>query len=89
MFNWMYTQEVGALGHGDKKHHFQPTKVEFFEKEGIKIKKITAGMYHTNAVTTNGDVYSWGRGLYGVLGNGSNSQSLVPELVFDIKMMRD
>ena len=21
-FNWMYTQEVGALGHGDKKHHF-------------------------------------------------------------------
>ena len=25
-------------------------------------------MYHTVAVTTEGDLYSWGRGLYGVLG---------------------
>lgn len=34
-FNWMYTQEVGALGHGDKKHHFHPKKVEYFEKNGL------------------------------------------------------
>jgi len=33
----MYTQECGALGHGDKKHHFQPKKVEYFEKNNIKI----------------------------------------------------
>lgn len=49
----MYTQEVGALGHGDKKHTFVPKKVEFFEKNNIKIKKISAGMYHTVAISTD------------------------------------
>lgn len=72
MFNWMYTQEVGALGHGDKKHAFAPKKVEYFDKNNIKVKKIIAGMYHTGALTESGDLYTWGRGLYGVLGNGSN-----------------
>lgn len=52
-FNWMYSQEVGALGHGDKKPTFTPKKVEFFEKNNIKIKSVSAGMYHTIAVTTD------------------------------------
>ena len=26
-FNWLYTQEVGALGHGDKTNHMIPKKV--------------------------------------------------------------
>lgn len=76
----MYTQEVGALGHGDKQHQFYPKKVDFFEKNNIKVKKLSAGLYHTVALTTEGDVYSWGRGLYGVLGNASNQYSLIPEL---------
>ena len=63
---------MGALGHGDKKHQFNPKKVDFFEKNGIKIKKVTAGLYHTCALAENGDLYTWGRGLYGVLGNASN-----------------
>lgn len=87
-FNWMYTQEVGALGHGDKKHHFHPKKVEFFEKNNIKVKKITAGMYHTVALTTTGDLYSWGRGLYGVLGNSSNQYSMEPELNDELSTLR-
>jgi alpha-tubulin suppressor-like RCC1 family protein len=71
-FNWMYTQEVGALGHNSLDPHFNPKKVEFFSKNGIKIDKIAAGNYHCVAVTESGDMYNWGRGLYGVLGNGSN-----------------
>ena len=38
MFNWLYTQEVGALGHGDIKPTFVPKKVEFFEQNGLKVK---------------------------------------------------
>lgn len=53
-FNWMYSQEVGALGHGDKEHHFIPKKVEYFAKNNIKIEKISAGMYHTLALSTSG-----------------------------------
>jgi len=30
-FNWMYSQEVGALGHGDKEACFHPKKVQFFQ----------------------------------------------------------
>ena len=30
-FNWMYTQEIGALGHGDVEPTFVPKKVSFFE----------------------------------------------------------
>jgi alpha-tubulin suppressor-like RCC1 family protein len=50
---------------------FVPKKVKF-EDENVKIKSISAGLYHCNALTESGDLYTWGRGLYGVLGNGSN-----------------
>jgi len=76
------------LGHGDKNHHFAPKKVEFFEKNKIKVSSITAGLYHTNALTTDGDLYSWGRGLYGVLGNGTNQYELQPTLNEDLKQMK-
>ena len=35
-FNWMYTQEIGALGHGDIEPNFVPRKVKFFEENGLK-----------------------------------------------------
>ena len=31
-FSWMVAQEVGALGHGDKKPYFIPKKVAFFDE---------------------------------------------------------
>lgn len=45
-------------------------------------------MYHTNALTTTGELYSWGRGLYGVLGNGSNNYALEPELNEELDLLR-
>jgi len=42
----------------------------------LKISKIAAGMYHSIAVTTKGDLYCWGRGEHGVLGLGSWSYHL-------------
>lgn len=61
-FNWMYTQEVGALGHNTLDPHFNPKKVEFFEQEGIKIDKIAAGNYHCVAISDKNLMYNWGRG---------------------------
>mmetsp|Transcript_8544 Transcript_8544/g.14407 ORF Transcript_8544/g.14407 Transcript_8544/m.14407 type:complete len:367 (+) Transcript_8544:142-1242(+) len=88
-FNWLYTQEIGALGHNNIEPKFTPTKVSFFEENGIKIKSISAGLYHCNALSTAGDLYSWGRGLYGVLGNGSNQHSLAPILNEDVQAMQE
>lgn len=72
--NSWWRQEFGALGHGDQAPHFTPKKLMFFEENNLKIKSISAGMYFCNALTENGEIYSWGRGQYGALGNGSNSQ---------------
>lgn len=71
-FNWMYTQEIGALGHGDIEPNFVPRKVKFFEENGLKALQVAAGNYHCAVVCDDGNLYTWGRGLYGVLGNGGN-----------------
>lgn len=88
-FNWMYSQKIGALGHGDKEPHFYPKKIKFFEENDMKIKSISAGLYHCNALTEAGEVYTWGRGLYGILGNGSNSHHLEPYLNEIIEGIRE
>lgn len=88
-FNWMYSQEIGALGHGDKETHMLPKRVKFFPDNKIKVKSITSGLFHCTAMTPDNKVYVWGRGLYGVLGNGSNSPELSPVLNEDIKIIND
>ena len=45
-------------------------------------------MYHTVAIASDDRVYTWGRGLYGVLGNGSNQYSLLPELNDELEYLR-
>lgn len=60
--------------------------MKFFEDNGIKVKDIACGIRHCVVLTgiislitlEQGEVYSWGRGEYGLLGNGSNSGSLIP-----------
>ena len=58
--------------------------MDFFEENGIVAKSISAGLYHCNVLTTTGDLYTWGRGLYGVLGNGANTHMLTPMLNEDV-----
>ncbi|XP_010453206.1 PREDICTED: ultraviolet-B receptor UVR8-like isoform X1 [Camelina sativa] len=43
-----------------------------------KIISIAAGEAHTIALTGDGCVYSWGRGMFGRLGTGKESDELVP-----------
>lgn len=88
-FSWLVAQEVGALGHGDRKPYFIPKKVEFFDKIESKVVQIVAGLYHSAALTEDGDLYVWGRGQYGVLGNGGNKFSLEPELNEDIAALKE
>lgn len=89
MFNWMFTQEIGALGHGDVAPYFHPKRVAFFDKNGLKATQIAAGNYHSVALCDDGNLYAWGVGLYGVLGNGSNQQALVPKVVDEFAYMFD
>jgi alpha-tubulin suppressor-like RCC1 family protein len=45
-FSWLVAQEVGALGHGDRKPYFIPKKVKFFDNIESKVVKVAAGLYH-------------------------------------------
>ena len=49
---------------------------------GKTIKSITAGASSTCALASDNQLYCWGRNLYGELGNGSNTGSLVPKFVY-------
>ncbi|KAL4318120.1 hypothetical protein GQ457_18G002500 [Hibiscus cannabinus] len=43
-----------------------------------KVTAVAAGEAHTLALSGDGYVYSWGRGMFGRLGNGSESDELFP-----------
>uniref|UniRef100_A0A0D6R6F2 Regulator of chromosome condensation 1/beta-lactamase-inhibitor protein II n=1 Tax=Araucaria cunninghamii TaxID=56994 RepID=A0A0D6R6F2_ARACU len=57
------------------------------EKEAMKILHVSAGEGHTLALTGNGCIYAWGRGLFGRLGTGNDSDELIP-LKIPIKRLK-
>ena len=48
---------------------------------GLDIAQVTCGSYHTAAVCTSGDLYTWGGGIYGKLGHGNESGHSTPKRV--------
>jgi alpha-tubulin suppressor-like RCC1 family protein len=42
------------------------------------VASVSLGQYHSAAITTNGDLYTWGSNKYGQLGNGTNTDSSTP-----------
>lgn len=57
--------------------------------EGVKVKKVAAGQYHTMALSEEGNVYSWGFNLSGQLGNGKNTQEFAPYLIQGLEKVVD
>lgn len=75
-YAWGYAQsEPGVLGQGSAVDHLPvPSPVT----GGHSFKAISTGVTHACAVTFDGDVYCWGKGDLGQLGNGQNFSSSVP-----------
>ncbi|CAD8142128.1 unnamed protein product [Paramecium pentaurelia] len=70
--------QVGALGHGDSKNRYTPTPVKAL-RSLKKIKYIQSGMRFTNAINENNELYVWGKGDYGVFGDGNNKSFNIPQ----------
>lgn len=47
----------------------------------IKVTSVSAGEYHSMALTQNGQVFTWGMGNEGQLGNGKTENAREPQLV--------
>lgn len=69
----------GRLGHGDNGWKYVPRLTHSLT--GQIITHVTCGSYHTAAVSSNGDLYTWGGGMYGKLGHGNESGHSNPRRV--------
>jgi alpha-tubulin suppressor-like RCC1 family protein len=54
----------GTLGHGSENdvRFDKPQMVEYFDKKNKKVVDVSLGEYHTVALTSEGEVYTWGYG---------------------------
>ncbi|XP_054722034.1 uncharacterized protein LOC129231695 [Uloborus diversus] len=69
----------GQLGHGNAEDVNIPTVVKALKKKNIVA--ISAGQGHTVLLSKNGDVYTFGCGMFGQLGTGSVAKQSYPQLV--------
>lgn len=73
----------GRLGHGDSSSREEPTLIQ--ELQGKTVASIACGSTYSAAITTQGELYTWGRGNYGRLGHGSSDDHSTPTLVSALK----
>ena len=69
----------GRLGHGDEQIQLLPKKVEAFADQ--RVVAVSAGEYHSLALTADSAVWSWGGGGFGMLGHGDKQHLLLPKKV--------
>jgi E3 ubiquitin-protein ligase HERC2 len=66
----------GALGHADLVGQEFPVKIEEFDKLGVSVHQMSAGVDISMAVSTEGIVYAWGKAADGRLGLGIGNRSI-------------
>lgn len=78
VFSWGEGED-GKLGHGNRTTLDKPRLVEALRAK--KIRDIACGSSHSAAISSQGELYTWGLGEYGRLGHGDNATQLKPKLV--------
>ena len=69
----------GSLGINNKEDKHTPYLL--IQPSLQKVIQVCAGEYHTMAINTAGEVYTWGEGSKGQLGTGSSKVELKPVLL--------
>ena len=52
--------------------------MQFFPENGFTVTHIAAGNTHCAVLCDDINLYNWGVGTYGILGNGTNDYTLTP-----------
>merc|ERR550514_993284 len=69
----------GRLGHGNPEGQLLPKKIEAFADK--RVVAVSAGAFHSIALTADGAVWSWGYGVCGQLGHGNQQNQLLPKKI--------
>ncbi|KAL9999713.1 putative chromatin regulator PHD family [Helianthus debilis subsp. tardiflorus] len=80
LFTWG-EESGGRLGHGLEKDFGRPRLVEFLAVTNVDY--VACGEFHTCAISTSGDLYTWGDGSHnaGLLGHGTDASHWIPKRV--------
>ncbi|WCJ21272.1 Regulator of chromosome condensation (RCC1) family with FYVE zinc finger domain [Euphorbia peplus] len=77
----------GVLGHGGEASHWVPKKVGG-DMEGLHVSYISCGVWHTAAVTSSGQLFTFGDGSFGALGHGDRNNTGIPRVVEALKGLK-
>ena len=75
-----------VLGHGGSEGKTIPERISFFDS--LRVTDIACGWDHCLALDEEGRVFSWGSGLNGKLGHGSESNTAVPSVIESLSGLR-
>lgn len=88
LFTWGDgTYRVGLLGHGTEVSHWIPKRVSG-PLEGIQVLSVACGSWHSALTTSNGKVFTFGDGTFGVLGHGDRESVAYPKEVESLNGLR-
>eukprot|EP00164_Ancoracysta_twista_P000518 GFYU01000692.1.p1 GENE.GFYU01000692.1~~GFYU01000692.1.p1 ORF type:complete len:825 (+),score=233.28 GFYU01000692.1:164-2638(+) len=73
----------GQLGIGSREHQTEPRELEYFLSKHIV--QIALGDEHSAAVSEDGQLFTWGRGMNHRLGHGKENDELAPRMVEALK----
>lgn len=74
LFSWGYGR-WGRLGQGNEVDQPEPGLISALWQAKIYVKQVASGEHHTIAVSSEGDVYTWGSDRCGQLGHGKSLRS--------------
>ncbi|RZF37381.1 hypothetical protein LSTR_LSTR009732 [Laodelphax striatellus] len=69
----------GSIGHGEWRNVHKPHLIEKLLSENVT--EMSCGEHHCAVMTSEGHLYTWGRGESGRLGNGSEIDCCEPNLI--------
>lgn len=83
MYSWGWGGSTmkgsGGLGHAGGKDEPTPRLLRSLVDQGVPIAAVECGEFHTVALSQDGEIWAWGNGEYGRLGNGETDTFEVPE----------
>ncbi|XXG89651.1 hypothetical protein AAC387_Pa12g1603 [Persea americana] len=78
---------AGFLGHGTDVSHWIPKRV-CGSLEGLQIVSVACGTWHSALVTSNGKLFTFGDGTFGVLGHGDRENVAYPREVESLRGLK-